>query len=246
MTKNTQQFHNNQPRTDMFLRGEFGPRRRPWPSKTWPPCFKYKPSPTMPSSEPLKGFKYNPWPSVSTLAMFEPFFQIQPASHGLVCRFLRQTWPDTTQRSSRQCWENGLCQKRQCLCGHTCEETEETTLCFYAVNKLSLTHFYRDAFSILISFFHSVHLCISLSKNITSTEIFVAETNTQWTLCINSVFQFLLLISWNVYWYVCVIHVFYMYLNFSQVIPDCQVFSTKIRLLSVLVCDNCFHLIDFI
>jgi len=36
-----------------------------------------------------------------------------------------------------------------------------------------------------------------------------------------------------------------MLLNFSQVIFDCQVLSTKIQLFSALVCDNCFHFIDF-
>ena len=40
-----------------------------------PPCFKYKPSRTMPSTKPLYGSKYSPWPSVSTLAIFEHFFK---------------------------------------------------------------------------------------------------------------------------------------------------------------------------
>ena len=39
---------------------------------------------------------------------------------------------------------------------------------------------------------------------------------------------------------------YYMLLNVSQLVSDCQVFSTKIQLFSVLVCDNCFHFIDFI
>jgi len=92
MTKNTQQFH-NQPRTGMFIRGEFEPRRRPWHSKTWPPCFKYKPSPTMPSPEPLKGFKYNPWPSVSTLAIIEPFFKYNPFPMALFVAFCAKADP---------------------------------------------------------------------------------------------------------------------------------------------------------
>jgi len=53
-------FHNNQLRIGMFLRGEFGPRRRPWPLITGTSYFKYKPSPTMPSPEPVYVFKYSP------------------------------------------------------------------------------------------------------------------------------------------------------------------------------------------
>jgi len=51
-----------------------------------------------------------------------------------------------------------LCQKRQSLCGQACEKPEEPTLNFHIVNNLTFTHFYCDAFSILTSFCHSVHL----------------------------------------------------------------------------------------
>ena len=74
-------------------------QRRIWTKKkamtanNWPPCFKYKPSPTMPSPEPLYAFKYSPWPSVSTLAMFEPFFKYSPLPMALFVTFCAKADP---------------------------------------------------------------------------------------------------------------------------------------------------------
>ena len=93
MSKNSQHFHSSQPRTGIFFNGESGPRRRPWPLITWPPCSKYKPSPTKPNPEPLYGFKYSPWPSVSTLAMFEPFFKCTPFPTALFVAFCAKADP---------------------------------------------------------------------------------------------------------------------------------------------------------
>ena len=93
MSKNSQHFHSSQPRTGIFFNGESRPRRRPWPLTTWPPCFKYKPSPTMPSPQPLCGFKYSPWPSVSTFAMFERFFKWSPFPMALFVAFRTKADP---------------------------------------------------------------------------------------------------------------------------------------------------------
>ena len=38
------------------------------------------------------------------------FFQIQTVSHSFVCCFLNKCRPDPTQRSSRQSWQDSLCQ----------------------------------------------------------------------------------------------------------------------------------------
>ena len=47
----------------------------------------------MPSPEPLYGFKYSPWPSVSTLAMFEPFFKYNPFPIALFVAFCAKANP---------------------------------------------------------------------------------------------------------------------------------------------------------
>jgi len=104
MPKNSQHFQNSQPRTGVFFNGEFGPRRRPWPLTTWPPCFKYQPSPTMPSPEPLYGFKYSPWPSVSTLAMFEPFFKHNPFPIALFVAFWAKAHPTPESAPFANVW----------------------------------------------------------------------------------------------------------------------------------------------
>ena len=47
----------------------------------------------MPSLEPLKGFKYGPWPSVSTLAMFEAFFKYNSFPIALFVAFCAKADP---------------------------------------------------------------------------------------------------------------------------------------------------------
>ena len=47
----------------------------------------------MPSPEPLKNFKYSPWSSVSTLAMFEPFFKYSPFLMALFVTFCAKADP---------------------------------------------------------------------------------------------------------------------------------------------------------
>jgi len=100
-------IHSNQPKTGIFFKGLFGPRSKPSPLEICPPCFKCKPFPTMPGLEPQKGSKYSPRPA--QLSNVWAFFQIQPISRRPVCRFFRQSQPNTWQCPSRQCWENGLC-----------------------------------------------------------------------------------------------------------------------------------------
>ena len=55
--------------------------------------FQIQTSPTMPSPEPLYGFKYSPWLSVSTLAMSEPFFKYNPFPMALFVAFCAKVDP---------------------------------------------------------------------------------------------------------------------------------------------------------
>jgi len=72
----------------------------------------------------------------------------------------------------------------------------------------------------------------------------MSKTNAHGALCINSVFQYLLLIFRNVFMHIGITHLYYVIKFLSSAIY-CHVVSTKIQLLSVLVCDNRFHFIDF-
>jgi len=60
------------------------------------------------------------------------------------------------------------------------------------MNNLTFAHFCCDAFSILIGFFHSVHLKICQSKNVIPTQVF--QTNANGAFRLNSAFQIMLLI----------------------------------------------------
>jgi len=91
--KNQSSSYKSQPRTGIFFNGEFGPRRMPWLLIPWPPCYKNKPFPTVLSPEPLYGFKSSPWPSVSTLAMFEPFLKCSPFPMALFVAFCTKADP---------------------------------------------------------------------------------------------------------------------------------------------------------
>jgi len=185
----------------IFLRGEFGPRRRPWPSKTWPPCFKYKTSPTMPSPEPLYGFKYSPWPSVSTLAMFEPFFKYSPFPIALFVAFCAKADPTPNSAPVANFGRTVFAKNGKAFAAKPARDPRNLPY-FHIVNNLTFTHFYCDAFSILISYCHSVHLWIGQSKNITSTQIFIAKCSQDfmYQLCV-SIFAVDFQKSLHAHWY---------------------------------------------
>ena len=169
----------------------------------------------MPRPEPLYGFKYSPCPSISTLAMFELFSKTTHFPSPCLSLFAPKPTRHLTVPQSTMLGEQSLpkmagpLRLNQLITKGTCP-------LFSYCEQPDVYSFYCDAFSILISFCHSVHLWIGQSKNITSTQIFVAESNAHGTLRINGVFQFLLLIFRNVYMHIGITHLYYVIIFLSS------------------------------
>ena len=194
----------------IFFKGLFGPRRKPSPLIIWLPCFKYTPLPTMPSLEPFQmvsntalnllfqllqclSFFSNtihfPW---SCLSLFAP----KPIQHLIVPQS-----PMLGERSLPKMAKPLQPNLRGTRGTHPlfsyCEQHDVYSFSLWCL-------FHSDKF---LSFCSLVNWS---KQNITPTQIFIAKTNAHRTFCINGVFQFLLLIFRNVYWYVCVRHIYYM------------------------------------
>ena len=112
----------------------------------------------MPSPEPLYGFKYSPWPSISTHAMFELFFKNNLFSIALFVAFCAKADPILLKAPAANVGRTVFAKNGKSLCGQACEEPKDPALNFHVVNNLMFTHFYCDTFSILTSFCHSVHV----------------------------------------------------------------------------------------
>ena len=200
----------------------------------------------MPSLEPLKGFKYSPWPSVSTLAMFEAFFKYNSFPIALFVAFCAKADPTPLNAPVANVERTVFAKKGKAFAAKPARNPRDPPSIFILWTTWRLLIFIVMPFPSdkLLSFCSLVNW--SKQEHYLHHTSLHVQDECSWGFCINSVFQFLVLIFRNIYWYVCVRHIYYMKLYSSQVVSDCQVFSTKIQLLSVLVCDNCFHFIDFI
>jgi len=110
----------------------------------------------------LYGFKNSPSPSVSILAMFDPFFKYGPFPIALFVAFCATAEP--TPQSAPVANIGRMVFARNGKAFAAKPASIPRMLIFHVVNNLTFAHFYCDAFSILVGFCHFVHLCIGQSK----------------------------------------------------------------------------------
>ena len=109
--------YKSQQRTGIFFNGESGPRSKAIDANNLTPLFQIQTISNHAKPRTIIWFQIQPLTVCFSSCDVWAFFQKLPISHRLVCRFLRQSRPNTWQSSSRQCWENGLCLKWQGHCG---------------------------------------------------------------------------------------------------------------------------------